>query len=153
MKADLTAALVRSDFRAKKYDKRFREAVASALKLDPENPRPIVSSAKSFLFASPGRGCDLKEGIALLDRALALDPRIETAILLRARARDGLGDRAGRVLEGQGGGIEPSGAPVPSRPSAAVEAPLPPALSTDQDLATSLWMPGEGVRGPDDKTS
>jgi tetratricopeptide (TPR) repeat protein len=95
MKADLTATLIRSDFRAKKYDKRFRDAVARALELDPKNPKAIVSSAKPLLFAPPGRGRNLKEGIAVLDRALALDPRLETALLLRAHARDGLGDRAG----------------------------------------------------------
>ena len=54
-----------------------------------------LSSAKPLLFAPPGRGRDLKAGIAVLDRALALDPRLETALLLRAHARDGLGDRAG----------------------------------------------------------
>lgn len=93
VEADLTATLIRSDFRAKKYEKRFQEAVARALDLDPSNARAIVSSAKPLLFAPPGRGRDLKAGIAVLDRALSIDPRLETALLLRARARDALGDR------------------------------------------------------------
>jgi tetratricopeptide (TPR) repeat protein len=95
MEADLTATLIRSDFRAKKYETRFKDAVARALELDPKNARALVSSAKPFLFAPPGRGRDLKEGIAVLDRALSLDPRLETALLLRAHARNALGDRAG----------------------------------------------------------
>jgi len=95
IEADLLATLIRSDFRAKKYEKRFRAAFGRALELDPKNPRAIVSSAKPFLFAPPGRGRDLKEGIQLLDRALELDPRLETALLLRARAREELGDRTG----------------------------------------------------------
>ena len=95
LEADLLATMIRSDFRAKKYEARFNAAVARARELDPRNPRALVAAAKPFLFAPPGRGRDPAQGIALLDRALAVDPRLEPALLLRAFGREQLGDRAG----------------------------------------------------------
>jgi hypothetical protein len=92
--ADLVATMIRSDFRAKKYETRFRGAIAKARALDPRNPLAIVSEAKPLLFAPPEHGRDLPAGIALLDQALALDPRLEAALLLRAFARDSLGEHA-----------------------------------------------------------
>ena len=94
MEADLVATMIRSDFRAKKHEARLRAAIAEARRLDPANPRAIVSEAKPLLFAPPEHGRDLRAGIALLDRALALDPGLEPALLLRAFARAGLGERA-----------------------------------------------------------
>lgn len=94
LEADLVATMIRSDFRAKKYETRFRTAVARARDLDPRNPRALVSEAKPLLFAPPEHGRDLRAGISLLDQALALDPRLEAALLLRAYARDALGERA-----------------------------------------------------------
>ncbi len=94
MEADLVATMIRSDFRAKKFEARFRAAVAKARALDPKNAQAIVSEAKPLLFAPPEHGRDYRAGIALLDRALALDPRIEAALLLRAFAHDSLGERA-----------------------------------------------------------
>jgi hypothetical protein len=95
LEADLLATMIRSDFRAKKYEARFNAAVARARELDPANPRALVAAAKPFLFAPPGRGRDPARGIELLDRALALDRRLEAALLLRAFAREQLGDRVG----------------------------------------------------------
>lgn len=95
LEADLIATMIRSDFRAKKYEARFNAAVARARELDPRNPRALVSAAKPFLFAPLGRGRDPAKGIELLDRALALDPRLESALLLRAFGREQLGDRTG----------------------------------------------------------
>ena len=95
LEADLLATMIRSDFRAKKYEARFNAAVARARELDPANPRALVAAAKPFLFAPPGRGRDPARGIELLDRALALDRRLEPALLLRAFAREQLGDRVG----------------------------------------------------------
>jgi hypothetical protein len=94
IEADLVATLIRSDFRAKKHEARLRAAIAEARRLDPGNARALVSEAKPLLFAPEGRGRDLRAGIALLDRALAIDPRLEAALLLRAFARDSLGERA-----------------------------------------------------------
>ena len=93
VEADLVATMIRSDFRARKYQSRFEAAVARARALDPRNPRALVTAAKPFLFAPPEHGRDLQAGIELLDQALALDPRLEAALLLRAFARDQLGDR------------------------------------------------------------
>lgn len=95
IEADLLATMIRSDFRAKKYEARFNAAITRARELDPRNPHALVSQAKPFLFAPPGRGRDPARGIELLDRALALDPRLESALLLRAFGREQLGDRTG----------------------------------------------------------
>jgi hypothetical protein len=102
IEADLIATMMRSDFRARKYEARFRAAVAEARRLDPRNPRAIVSAAKPLLFAPPGHGRDLHAGIALLDQALALDPRLVQALLLRAYASDALGERDAAVADWRG---------------------------------------------------
>ena len=93
IEADLVATLIRSDFRAKKHEARLKAAIARARELDPRNARALVTAAKPFIFAPPEHGRDLAAGVALLDQALALDPRLESALLLRAHARDSLGDR------------------------------------------------------------
>jgi hypothetical protein len=93
MEADLVATMIRSDFRAKKYEARFRDAVAQARRLDPGNARALVSEAKPLLFAPPEHGRDYRAGIALLDKALALAPHLEAALLLRALAHERLGER------------------------------------------------------------
>ena len=94
IEADLVATMIRSDFRAKRYETRLRAAIARARQLDPRNARVMVSAAKPLLFAPPEHGRDLRAGIALLDQALAIDPRLEPALLLRAYAHDGLGERS-----------------------------------------------------------
>lgn len=94
MEADLVATMIRSDFRAKKYETRFRTAVAKARELDPRNARALVSEAKPLVFAPPEHGRDRRAAVTLLDQALALDPRLEPALLLRAVARNSLGERA-----------------------------------------------------------
>jgi tetratricopeptide (TPR) repeat protein len=92
LKADLVATLIRSDYRARKHETEFKNAVAAALELDPDNPRAWVSAAKPYLFASPEHGGDLEEATRLLTRALELAPALESALLLRALALEQLGD-------------------------------------------------------------
>jgi len=99
IEADLVATMIRSDFRARKHEARLRAAIAEARRLDPANPRALVSEAKPLLFAPPEHGRDLAAGVALLDRALALDPRLEPARLLRAFAREQLGERAAAAAD------------------------------------------------------
>jgi tetratricopeptide (TPR) repeat protein len=94
MRADLIATMIRSDFRAKKYEQPFRAAVARALELDQGNARAWVSSSKPYLFAEPEQGGDVAEALRRLERALELDPRLESARLLRALAHDKAGDLA-----------------------------------------------------------
>jgi tetratricopeptide (TPR) repeat protein len=93
-RADLIATMIRSDFRAKKYEQSFRAAVDRALGLDPGNARAWVSSAKPYLFAEPEHGGDVAEALRRLGRALELDPLLESARLLRAVAYDKSGDPA-----------------------------------------------------------
>jgi tetratricopeptide (TPR) repeat protein len=95
VRADLLATMIRSDFRAKKYEDRLRAAVARALELDESNPAAHVAAAKPLLFAPEGHGRDPSAALAHLDRALELDPASEPARLLRIIAREDVGDRAG----------------------------------------------------------
>jgi hypothetical protein len=97
--ADLVATMIRSDFRAKKYEAQFKAAVTLARRLDPHNARALVSASKPFLFAPEGHGRDVNAGIALLDEALTLDEHLEPARLLRAWAREGLGDHTGAITD------------------------------------------------------
>lgn len=92
MRADLIATLIRSDFRAKKHEQGFKDAVAKALELDGGNARAWVTSAKPYLFAPPERGRDLEEAVRRLTRALELQPGLEPALLLRATAFHELGE-------------------------------------------------------------
>jgi len=96
LRADLLATMIRSDFRAKKYHKAFEQAVDHARRLDPENPHAWVTAAKPLVFAGPKRGQDFDEAVRLLDRALDLEPGLESALLLRglAEERRGAPDRA-----------------------------------------------------------
>lgn len=94
MRADLVATMIRSDFRAKKFEPQLKRAVERALALDDGNARAWVSAAKPLLFAPPEQGRDLAEGIRLLDRALELAPNLESALLLRAYAHEQAGDVA-----------------------------------------------------------
>jgi tetratricopeptide (TPR) repeat protein len=88
MEADLLGTMIRSDFRAKKYLDRMRTATVRALELDPDNAEALVSQAKPLVFAGPKQGRDLPAARALLDRALELEPGLESALLLRAYAWD-----------------------------------------------------------------
>jgi predicted RND superfamily exporter protein len=94
VRADLIATMIRSDFRAKKFENEFRTAVERALELDETNPRAWVSAAKPPLFAPPERGRDLAEALRHLNRALEIDPALESALLLRAMANSEAGDDA-----------------------------------------------------------
>jgi tetratricopeptide (TPR) repeat protein len=86
IRADLLATKIRSDFRAKKYAKEMEAAAARALELDPGNARAMVTLAKPPLFADDRHGRDLDEAIRVLSDALAIDPTVESALLLRALA-------------------------------------------------------------------
>lgn len=86
LRADLVGTLIRSKFRGKKYRRQMEEAAQRAVELDGRNALGWVSRAKPLLFA-PGRSRqDLHSGLEYLQQALEIDPRLETAKLLRGRA-------------------------------------------------------------------
>ncbi len=91
LEADLLATKIRSDFRAKKYGKKMKAAAARAGELDPSNARAVASQAKPFLFAEIQHGGDLEEAVRLLGEALAIEPALESALLLRALAYERIG--------------------------------------------------------------
>ena len=101
VRADLIATMIRSDFRAKKYEPAFRTAVDRALALDQRNARAWVSSAKPYLFAEAEQGGDVAEALRRLDRALELDPGLESARLLRAVAHEKMGNEAAAARDWQ----------------------------------------------------
>ncbi len=92
MRADLYGLMIRTDFQAAKFRSRMVDAAERAIALDAANPRAYVTRAKPFLFADPGRGQDLDEAVRLLDQALALDPNLESALLLKAFAQQQRGE-------------------------------------------------------------
>lgn len=113
MRADLLATMIRSDYRAKRFEDELRAAVDRALALDPDNPRALVAAAKPLLFAPPERGRDLAQGVAVLDRALALEPELEPALLLKAHALELLGrDAEARALYREVLAANPASAPA-----------------------------------------
>ena len=94
VEADLLATMIRSDFRARRYEARLRAAIDHAVALDPDNPKALAASAKPLLFAGANHGGDPHAALEVLDRALRLDPKLESARLLRAVAWQKLGDPA-----------------------------------------------------------
>lgn len=86
LKADLLAVMIRSDYRAKKYRKEMEAAAAKAVELDPSNAKAYVSQAKPYVFADSNEGGDPEKAVALLSKALELDPTLETARCLRGLA-------------------------------------------------------------------
>jgi len=92
LRAHLLATKIRSDFRAKKHGDEMKAAAARALELDPANARAMVSLAKPVLFADDRHGRDLDEAVRLLSEALAVEPGLESALLLRALALEAQGD-------------------------------------------------------------
>ncbi len=95
LQADLLATQIRTSFRAKKYGEALKTAVERALELDPKNAEAWATSAKPYLFADAERGGDLPEARRRLGKALELEPRLESALLLRAEALRRSGDEEG----------------------------------------------------------
>jgi tetratricopeptide (TPR) repeat protein len=95
IRADLLATMIRSDYRAKKLEPELRAAVDRALALDPDNPMAHTTAAKPLLFAPVNKGRDIEAAMQHLDRALTLEPGLESARLLRASARETGGDLEG----------------------------------------------------------
>ena len=56
-----------------------------------DNPEAWITGSKRKLFASPAHGGDLPTALEYLDRALALDPDNERALVYRGIAHDKLG--------------------------------------------------------------
>ena len=94
IKADLIGTMIRSNYRAGKMKGDMKSAIDAALRLDPANAKAMVSNAKMLVFNPQASEADFEQGIALLERALAIDGNLEAAALLQAHALEQLGDRA-----------------------------------------------------------
>lgn len=92
MKADLIGTRIRSNYRAGKMKGDMKSAVDEALRLDQGNGRAMVSSAKMLIFNPNASPEELREGEALLRKALEIDPSLEQARLLQAHTLTMLGE-------------------------------------------------------------
>jgi len=99
IKADLWGTMIRSDFKGKKYGGEMDSAAKKALKLGPDNPNAYVTASKRPLFATKKQGGDIPKAIALLDKALELDPEHERALIFRGIAREKLDDMEGALRD------------------------------------------------------
>lgn len=86
--ADLRGTLIRSKYRAKKHRETMEAEAEAALQLDPRNARAYVTRAKLYLFADDRHGGDIEQAILMLEQAVALEPTLEQANLLRAYAHE-----------------------------------------------------------------
>ena len=93
IRADLLGTMIRSNYRAGKMKGEMKAAVDEALRLDPANAKAIVSQAKMLIFNPSASDSELREGEALVRRALEIDPALEQARLLQAHAMERLGER------------------------------------------------------------
>lgn len=93
IKADCIGTMIRSNYRAGKMKGAMRAAVDEALRLDPGNPRALISHAKMLIFNPSAQESELREGEALLRRALSINATLEQAQLLRAHTFVLLGEQ------------------------------------------------------------
>ena len=84
IRADFYALKIRSKYQGKKYRNKMENSAEKALQLDPKNAFAYVSVARPYLFAGPLQGGDVKKAMGLLDKALALDPNLLSARMMRA---------------------------------------------------------------------
>lgn len=99
IKADLWGTMIRSDFKGKKYGGEMDNAAKEALATGADNPNAYVTGSKRPLFATEKQGGDIPAAIALLDKALELDPGHERALIFRGIAHERLGNMGGALLD------------------------------------------------------
>jgi cytochrome c-type biogenesis protein CcmH/NrfG len=99
--ADLLGTKIRSNYRAKRFRDTMEAASSRALELDPANAAAYASKAKPYLMASERHGGDIERAIELLEQAMKLNPELEKASLLLARAYEESGqpDRTEAILD------------------------------------------------------
>ncbi len=91
MRADLYGTMIRSDYRATRYQDRMQDAIDKALALNPENPRAHESAARPLVFADEEHGRNLEKAMAHIEKALALAPGLESARVLEAVVLEEMG--------------------------------------------------------------
>ena len=84
--ADLYAMMMRTRFKGNKLQDSMHGSIDKALELDPDNPKALASQSRRKLFAEVEHGGDLEGGLALINRAVELDPKDESLLILRGLA-------------------------------------------------------------------
>ncbi|HNR31678.1 MAG TPA: tetratricopeptide repeat protein [Candidatus Hydrogenedentes bacterium] len=92
MRADLWATMIRTNYQGKRFSRHMDNAAAAALAKGPDNPHAYVTASKRLVFAERKHGGDIDKGMAMLDKALALDPACESALVIRGLAHEEKGD-------------------------------------------------------------
>ena len=91
IEADFLGTMIRSRYKGKKYSSRMEDATEKALELGPDNPEAMITAAKRPLFASDSHGGDVPKALAYLDKALAINPDHEQALVFHGIAQEKLG--------------------------------------------------------------
>ncbi len=116
-------------------------AFAEAVRLMPDEPTLLVEAAQSRLYASPQRLLDA-EGVALLERALAIDPGHQRALWLLGVAQRQAQQpaAAARTWESLLGRVDPAAARSlrVQIDAARADAGLPPLVAPPADSAADL---------------
>lgn len=101
MRADLLGTMIRTPYQAGKYRKKMVAAAEEALRLDEGNARAWLAAAKPLLFAPAGQGQDLARAKGYIEKAGALQPDLEQAVVLEAFLQEQSGEKeqAGKLWE------------------------------------------------------
>ncbi|HEO71065.1 MAG TPA: hypothetical protein ENN80_07365 [Candidatus Hydrogenedentes bacterium] len=90
--ADLLMMRMRTKFKGQRHEGSMEAAADKALALDPCNPSALLTKSRRKLFAEDKHGGDFEEGLAMVNRAIELDPANEQAFVLRGLAWKRHGD-------------------------------------------------------------
>jgi tetratricopeptide (TPR) repeat protein len=99
IKADLYMTMIRSLYKGNKFVDEMEEAKDQALKLGPDNPNALLTAAKRPLFAEAEHGGDVPAALALIDKALTINPNLERAHAFRGVAYEKMGKLDDAVVE------------------------------------------------------
>jgi tetratricopeptide (TPR) repeat protein len=97
--SDLYAMMMRTRFKGNKLQDSMHGSIDKALELDPDNPKALASQSRRKLFAEEQHGGDLEGGLALINRAIELDPADESLLILRGLAYERHGEKDKAVAD------------------------------------------------------
>ncbi|HOZ45462.1 MAG TPA: tetratricopeptide repeat protein [Candidatus Hydrogenedentes bacterium] len=84
--ADFYTMMMRTKFKGSTYEEAMETEGDRALELDPDNPKALITKSRRKLFAETNHGGDFQAGLAMVNRAMELDPNDAGAYILRGLA-------------------------------------------------------------------